>query len=152
MFWIGKKKKERRKRKENTWCDTLPCMSSCSLSSGKALLWWIWAFFSCPHLNGSPRWVAQPASSHWISNFPPRSFTIPNWTGVKRKFGENQGNGMIGGIRTVWFTRGGDLNGDACSVFNFFFLTALLDGIGRNFKQLTTLCVCESIPASFLRM
>lgn len=44
-------------------------------------------FFSCPHLNGSPCWVALPASSHWISNFPQRSIAIPSWTRLKRKFG-----------------------------------------------------------------
>lgn len=35
-----KKKKEKKKqeRKENTRCDTLPCVSSCSLSLGIALL------------------------------------------------------------------------------------------------------------------
>lgn len=33
-----KKEKKKQERKENTRCDTLPCVSSCSLSLGIALL------------------------------------------------------------------------------------------------------------------
>lgn len=91
IFWLTKKNWKMRRRssrkKESTRCDTLPCVSSCSLSLGIALLWWIWGFFSCPHLNGSPRWVALPASSTEFLISLCGIIAIPSWTRVKRKFG-----------------------------------------------------------------
>lgn len=54
-----KKEKKQQQRKENTRCDTLPCVSSCSLSLGIALLWWIWVFFFMP----SSEWLSTLSSS-----------------------------------------------------------------------------------------
>lgn len=135
MFWIGKKEKEEKeeKRKHLMRHTAVHVILLIIFGNGAPLM--DLAFFFHALI-----WMALHAES--LSQLPHIEFLIslraaslfPTGPGWKESLGKIKEMGWLEGLGRS------DSLGGGMGVFNSFFLMALLDGIGKNFRQLAILC------------